>query len=135
MKTLVILPPPALILYPKVFSMLETAEFNLAYVTHSGWICCKISTISKNHDVVIFFEKSVYYLFSRTSNTLFSSVTLEFIRQDSFQTQFLMTWHYFFYFYFFYLPGGRILRQKFVTRREKVLLEPSVRSHAKSIFV
>ncbi len=73
---------------------------SVLYVKYSGWICCKISTISKNQDVLIFFEKYVYYLFSKTSKTLFS----EFIRQDSFQTQFLMIWHYF----YFYLTVGRI---------------------------
>ncbi len=89
--------------------MLEPVALNLVfnfcvYVTHSGWICCKISTISKNHDVLIFFEKPVYYLFSKASKTLFSSVTLEFSRQDSFQSQ---SW-WFGIIFIFYLTVGRI---------------------------
>ncbi len=82
---------------------------------------------------------------------------MEFIRQDSLQTQFLMTRHFIFILshcwkdirqkfvthwekvllsIIFILSHCRQdLKKKFVTQWEKVLLEPSVRSHAKSIFI
>jgi hypothetical protein len=91
----------------RFFSMLELAELNLVfnfcvYVIHSGWICCKRSTISKNHDVLIFFEKSLHTTYFLRRLKHFSAL-LHWNLAVKIVFKF-MIWHYF----YFYLTVGRI---------------------------
>ncbi len=106
MDSLSILPlPHPWFLHLKVFSMLKTAEFNLVfsfciYVTHCG----EGFVAKHHHDVLIFFEKSVYYLFSKTSKPLSALLHWNLAVKIVFK---LSSW-WIGILFLFYLPAGRI---------------------------